>query len=231
MKKNIKYIKFVVALSLFFFGSLLKYIPVLIFNIDTKTMSSSTNIALTTFSNLISFVILVLMYRKNIIKGIKDLKKKKYKPLLDGFNYWFIGLMVMVISTTLISFISGGGTSTNEESVKTALESSWLAILSVCILAPVIEELVFRQGFKEIFKNKWTYLITSGVLFGALHVLLAPINSFVDYLYLIPYCSMGLAFAYMCYKTDNVMVSITMHITHNTLNAISTLFLAGVILW
>ena len=205
MKKYITYIKFAVALCLFFFGPYLRYIPILIFKINKDTMSNATSVLLTTFSNIICFVILIIMYRKNIIDGIKDLKKKKCKPLSDGFNYWFIGLMVMVLSTTIISFIDGNTTSSNEESVKLALQSSWLAILSVCIFAPVIEELVFRQSFKDIFKNKWTYLITSGILFGALHVVTTPITSFVTYLYLIPYCSMGLAFSYMCYKTDNIV--------------------------
>lgn len=231
MKKYIKYIKFTVALTLFFFGSLLQYIPILIFKINKETMSTSTSVALSTFSNIICFTILVLMYRKSIVEGIKDLKKKKYKPLLDGFNYWFIGLMVMVLSNTLISFINGGATSTNEESVRIMLSSSWLTLLSISILSPVIEELVFRKAFSDIFKNKWVYLTLSGLLFGALHVLLSPVTSFIDYLYLIPYCSMGLAFAYTQYKTNNIIPSITMHIIHNTINAISVLFLAGVAIW
>ena len=230
MKKYVKYIKFIIALTLFFFGSFLQYIPVLIFKINTNTMSTFTSIALSTFSNLICFIILILMYRKSIVTGFKDLKEKKGKPLLDGFNYWFIGLMVMVLSNTIISFINGGSTSTNEEQIRTMLNSSWLTILSVSILAPVIEELVFRKAFRDIFKNKWLYLATAGLLFGALHVLTSSISSFIDYLYLIPYCSMGLAFAYMYYKTDNILVSITMHVTHNTINAISTLILAGVLI-
>ena len=231
MKKYMKYIKFVVALSLFFFGTLLQYIPILIFKINEDTMSTSTSIALTTFSNLVCIIVLVLMYRKSIKEGIKDLIKKKGNPLLDGFNYWFIGLMIMVLSNTLISFINGASTSTNEESIRAMLNASWLAVLSICIISPVIEELVFRKAFRDVFKSKWGYLATSGLLFGALHVLSSPINSCVDCLYLIPYCSMGIAFSYMYYETDNIMSSITMHIIHNSLNTISTLLLAGVILW
>ena len=232
MKNIIKYIKFFVALSLFFFGSLIKYIPIFIFNIDTNNISNLTSISLTTFSNLVCFTILVLMYRKSIITGIKDLKTKKFKPLETGFNYWFIGLMAMVISNTLISLINNGTTSTNEDSIITMLESfPVLTTISIAIISPCIEELVFRKSFREIFKKKLVYLFTSGVIFGALHVLLSPINSFVDYLYLIPYCSMGIAFAYMYYKTDNITVPLTMHIAHNTLNVISTLLLSGAIIW
>lgn len=231
MKNIIKYIKFFVAISLFFFGSLLKMIPVFILKIDTHNMSEFTSTALTVFSNLVSFIILILMYRKSIIKGIKDLKKEKFKPLGEGFNYWFIGLMVMVISNAIISWFNKGATSTNEESIRFMIKNyPYLVILSISIISPCIEELVFRKSFRDIFKNKWIYLATSGLIFGGLHVFLSPINSIIDYFYLIPYCSMGIAFSYMYYKTDNIMVPISMHIVHNTLNIVSTLLLAGVIL-
>lgn len=231
MKKIIKYIKFFVALTLFFFGSLLRYIPVFIFKIDTQNMSDLTSILLSLFSNIICFITLILMYRKSIIEGFKDLKKKKFKPLVEGFNYYFLGLMIMVFSNIIISWLNHGGTSTNEESIRFVLKNfPYLTIVSITILSPCIEELVFRKSFREIFQNKLVYLCTSGLIFGALHVLLSPINSIVDYLYLIPYCSMGIAFSYMYYKTDNIMVPITMHIVHNTLNVLSTLLLVGAII-
>lgn len=226
-----KYLKFFIAILLFFFGSLLQWIPILIFKIDINNMTELTSLLLSIFSNLVSFTILILMYRKGISAGLKDLKKKNFKPLGEGFNYWFIGLMVMVFSNIVITIFNKGATSTNEESVRLLLKNfPYLMVLSVAIISPCIEELVFRKAFREIFKNKWIYLCTSGLIFGSLHVFLSPINSIVDYFYLIPYCSMGLAFAYMYYKTDNIMVPITMHIAHNTLNVISTLLLAGVII-
>lgn len=232
MKEIKKYTKFAIALSLFFFGSLLKYIPIFIFKLDQNNLSNETSIYLTTFSNIICFIILVLMYRKSIIQGIRDLKEKKGKPLLEGFEIWFIGLMVMVFSNLIITWLNKGSTSTNEDSIRIILKNfPYLALLSISIISPCIEEFVFRKSFREIFNNKWMYIATSGILFGALHILLSPINSIIDYLYLIPYCSMGIAFAYMYYKTNNIMVSITMHITHNTINAIVTLFMAGAIIW
>jgi len=230
MKKYIKHIKCFIAFLLFFFGSLFKYIPILLFKIDINNISNSTSAVLSTFNNTICFIILVLMYRKNIIAGIKNLKEKKFKPLLDGFNYWFIGLMIMVLSNTLISMFSQIGTSTNEAQIRVLLNSSWTTMISISLLAPVIEELVWRQSLYDVLKNKWYYLMVSGVLFGALHVISSPITSFIDILYLIPYCSIGVAFAYTQYKTKNIVVSITMHVIHNSLNLISTLILMEMII-
>ncbi len=230
IKKYSKYIKFTIAILLFFFGSYLQYIPATIFKIDMNSISITTKNYLSIFSNSIIFITLVLFYIKDIISGIKDLINTKFKPLDKAFNYWFIGVAVMILSNFLIRLINNGGTSVNEESIRVLLDKSpILTILSLTFISPVIEELVFRKSFRDIFKNKWIYFFTSGIIFGALHVIMSPVNSFVDYLYLIPYCSMGLAFSYMYYKTDNITTSLTMHIFHNTLNVISTILLGGFI--
>ena len=231
MKKYSKYIKFTIAILLFFFGALFQYIPILIFKIDLNTATDLTRTLLTMFSNTVIFIILVSMYFKNLIEGIKKLKDNKWKYLKIGFDYWFIGLMIMVLSNVAITLIKGGGTSTNEESIKQVLTTfPYLVIPYIAVISPCIEELVFRKAFKDVFKNKWVYICASGLIFGSLHVFLSPVNSFIDYFYLIPYCSMGLAFAFMCYETDNIAVPISMHILHNTLNIVSTLLLAGVII-
>lgn len=232
MKKYIKYIKFFIAITLFFFGSLFQYIPIFLFKIDVNNISYLNKTLLSMFSNTVVFIILVAIYWKDIITGIKKLKDNNWKPLKIGFDYWFIGLMIMVLSNVVISLIKGGGTSTNEESIKTVLLAfPYLTIPYIAIISPCIEELVFRKAFKDIFKNKWAYILTSGLIFGSLHVFLSPVSSFIDYFYLIPYCSMGLAFAFMCYETDNIIVPISMHVLHNTLNIVSTLLLAGAIIW
>lgn len=231
MKKYIKYVKCISALLLFFFSSLFKYIPAFLFKLDLNNISTTTQVYLSTFSNIVCFTILILMYRKDIINGFKDIKQKKGKPLLDGFNYWFIGLMIMVLSNTILSALSNIGTSTNEAQIRIFLESSWISILSIAIISPIIEELVWRQSVYDICKNKWIYIFSSGIIFGALHVFSSPITSIIDVLYLIPYCSMGIAFAYTQYKTKNIIPSITLHVIHNSLNVISTLLFAGMIIW
>lgn len=231
MKKYSKYIKCISALLLFFLSSLFKYIPAFLFKLDLNNISVTTQVYLSTFSNIMCFIFLILMYRKDITEGIKDIKEKKGKPLLDGFNYWFIGLMIMVLSNTILSSLSNIGTSTNEAQIRIFLESSWISILSIAIISPIIEELVWRQSIYDICKNKWVYIFSSGIIFGALHVFTSPITSIIDVLYLIPYCSMGIAFAYTQYKTKNVIPSITLHIIHNSLNVVSTLLLTGMNIW
>lgn len=229
LKKYQKYIKFIIAVFLFFFGSLIQYIPIYFFKLDINNINIITKNYLNIFSNAVVFTILCIMYMKDIVKGIKKLIDEKGKSLEKGFWYWFVGVVIMIISNKLIGLFNSAPA--NEESIHLFLkESPLLTIISISILGPIIEELVFRKSFKDVFKNKIVYFFASGIIFGALHIVMNPVNSLLDYLYLIPYCTMGLSFAYMYYKTDNITTSMIMHIFHNSLNVISTLILGGFII-
>ena len=87
-----------------------------------------------------------------------------------------------------------------------------MSIISV-ITAPIIEEFIFRKSFKNIFKLKYLFIIISGFIFGILHV--ADFSNISQILLGIPYILMGIDFAYIYYKTDNLFVTLTFHSAHN----------------
>ena len=152
--------------------------------------------------------------------------KENFNSIIDtGIKYWFIGLIIMVISNIFIGLFITSAKAGNEEGVQQLIHSSrFLSIIAVGILAPIIEELTFRKAFREIFTNKTLFVLASGLIFGGLHVILS-LNSLWDLFYIIPYSSLGIAFGYMYQKTDNIYTSIIMHIFHNT--ALTTLSLIG----
>ena len=41
-------------------------------------------------------------------------------------------------------------------------------------------------------------------------------ENLIDFIYVIPYALLGVSFAYMHDKTDNILASIMMHFIHNT---------------
>jgi len=84
------------------------------------------------------------------------------------------------------------------------------------IYAPLTEELIFRKSIRDVIKNKWLYIIISGLIFGGLHVV-SSIDSLIDLIYLIPYCSLGFVFASLYIKTNNIYSTIVAHSFHNTL--------------
>ena len=90
-----------------------------------------------------------------------------------------------------------------------------IMLITAGIIGPINEELIFRKCFKNILKNKWFFILISGIVFGYLHV--SGANSLNQFLYIIPYSSLGIAFATTYYKTNTVFSSIFVHMLHNTI--------------
>lgn len=223
---NIKKIpKLIIIVTLFFLASLFQLIPINLFHIDINHITNYQQLLLTTFSDSILLIILIFIYHKDLKKDFKKLKENFNSIIDTGIKYWFIGLIVMVISNIFIGLFIANAKAGNEEGVQQLIHSSrFLSIIAVGILAPIIEELTFRKAFREVFTNKVLFVLASGLIFGGLHVILS-LNSLWDLFYIIPYSSLGIAFSYMYQKTDNIYTSMIMHIFHNT--ALTTLSLIG----
>ena len=68
---------------------------------------------------------------------------------------WFIGLIVMVVSNLIINFFVTQAKAGNEESVQTLISAAkFLSVITMGILAPMVEELVFRKAFRDVFKKE-----------------------------------------------------------------------------
>lgn len=223
---NIKKIpKLIIIVTLFFLASLFRLIPIRLFHIDISNITNYQQLLLTTFSDSILLIILLFIYYKDLKKDFKKVKENFNSIIDTGIKYWFIGLIIMVISNIFIGLFITNAKAGNEEGVQQLIHSSrFLSIIAVGILAPIIEELTFRKAFREVFTNKTLFVLASGLIFGGLHVILS-LNSLWDLFYIIPYSSLGIAFGYMYQKTDNIYTSIIMHIFHNT--ALTTLSLIG----
>ena len=208
-------IKGIIAFLVFNSSIYIQYIPIKLFNLDVKTMSYSTAIILSTLASIIIFIILFIMYRKDLKEYFKDFIKNRSKYMDIGIRCWLIGLVLMMISNIILNVILKSGGANNEKVVQTMIKTLPLLMLfDAGVIAPFNEEIVFRKTIKDIFKNKWIFLIMSFLFFGAAHVISSAKTAF-DYLFIIPYGALGAAFAYAYYKTDNLFTSISIHMIHN----------------
>ncbi len=216
MKKyidNHKVLKGIGIFCLFFFSSLFQLIPIWLFQLDS--LEGKVGSYLTLFSNLILFGILFWIYRKDIKRDFQDFKKNFNQNLDIGFKYWLIGVIVMVVANSCIIFLLPEAQATNEESVQNVIHAApFISLISVGIIGPFIEEMVFRRSFREVFSDKWLFVLMSGLIFGSLHVILS-ISSPWDFAYIIPYSSLGFAFGLMYVKTNNIFTPIFLHVFHN----------------
>ena len=216
---------------LFLVSSLFQIIPITLLNYDTKNLTGNQRFILTSFSTIMTLIILLIVYRKDLKEDFKKIKKDLYKNLDVGFKYWLIGLIIMVTSNITISLFLKSANAGNEEMVQDIIKSTGvLTVITIGMLAPIVEELVFRKAFKDVFTNKYLFIIISGLVFGGMHVIFS-MNSLWDLFYIIPYSSLGIAFAAMYTKTENIFTSIIMHAFHNTVFTIISIISAGVILW
>ena len=108
-------------------------------------------------------------------------------------------------------------------------------IFSVSIYAPFTEELIFRHGIKDCFNGsskskfiRYLYIFTSGFIFAGMHIF-GQATGALDYLYIIPYMSLGVSFAALYSKTDNICSSISMHALHNTVTVILYFMSGGIV--
>ena len=225
-----KIILLVGVLLLFFFSSLFQIIPIMLLHLNTDKITPNQNIFLTIFSNSILSLILILIFRKDLKEDFKDFKKNYVSKMDDAFKIWVLGLTLMAIFNYAIGIINPNDIANNEQAVRNMLKVNPIAmVINTALIAPIVEELVFRKAFRVTFKNNIAFIIISGFVFGALHVVLS-IDNVLDYLYLLPYCSLGISFSYMYYKTDNIFAPLSMHIIHNAIITILNIVLTGAII-
>ena len=123
----------------------------------------------------------------------------------------------MIVSNLILTVITNGGIAGNEESVRKLIDIAPLYMLfNVAIYAPITEELIFRKSIRDFISNKFIYCLVSGIIFGGLHVI-STINTPIDALYIIPYSALGISFATLYTKSNNIFSSMSMHALHNTI--------------
>lgn len=210
-------IKLIILFFLFYFSKIFQYIPIIIFNMNIKTLTPEIKILLNLFSHLFLLVILLIIYRKDLKEDFKKMKKNIFKTLDNSIKYYLLGILGMIVSNILIAVLFKENGADNERLVQNMITSApYIMLITAGIIGPIIEELIFRKTFMDAFKSKWLFILTSGFIFGSMHVI-GTSSNLIGYLYFIPYASLGLSFAYMDYEENNIFPSIIMHIIHNSL--------------
>lgn len=212
--KHESLIKGLIAFILFFSSTYIQLLFVILFNINLTKITTRQATILSCVSSIIITLLLLILYRKELIKEWKIFKNNLSENLDIGFKYWMIGLGIMVVSNLILSVILKGGQANNEENIQKMIDAvPYLVLISAGICAPITEEILFRKVFKDNIKNKILFVLTAGFIFGYLHV--SSAESLIQFLYIIPYSSLGLCFAISYLKTDTVFTSMSMHMMHN----------------
>ena len=230
MKDNVKNIfKLIISFVLFFNLSLvITYIFKLV-GINYSDFNYIDYACLNTFIELIMFVVVLLFYKKYLKKDLVlfKLNKKDYiKKIISYFLIFlvvkygvalFSGLLLVMLGSDLV-------TSENQEAVVNLAKTlPFMMMISTSLLAPFVEEGIFRLGIRKVINNKYLFILVSGLIFGFMHIFPTELPLYVALIESLNYVTMGLLLAYIYNETDNIYVVIIIHALNNLLSMLMIL--------
>ena len=202
---------------LVFLGYLLlsKYADNILILLGFNKLSTPLKLIVSIIYELFILLTVIFIYLKTIVNDFIDYKQNIKYYINNYLKYWFLNLGLMMITNIIIINITNINNSTNQEYITKLLGKYPIyTIVATILIAPLTEELIFRLNIRKIFKNNILFIITSGLVFGALHMTVA--TSIKELLFIIPYSIPGFIFAYTLTKSKNIFVPISLHMLHNT---------------
>ena len=194
-------------------------IIILIRDYTLRYISEDDLFSMGTLGTVITYAILcgvMLLLTYKVFKH--DLKK------IDSWGKFFIqmGLGILctftaaLVGNTIVMLLGTEEMALNQELVESALAAMPLVmIITIVLLAPVVEEIIFRLVLMNLFNWKPIYnLIFSSFIFGLMHVVVGGL------IHIIPYFLMGLVFGYFYLKNNNIWHVTILHMLHNGLTVV-----------
>ena len=204
----------VITIIIYAMTSVLEYTLLYITKLNPAKMSITAKTIYLIICESSIIVIIALVNKEKLKANLKDIKKHFTEYYTQYLKLYALSLIVMIISNILITQLTHGIPGNEETIRQTITKAPVYMFFSAVFFAPFTEEMVFRNSIKNIIPSKTAFIITSGLIFGGLHVV-GNINTIYDLLYIIPYATPGIAFAIMLEKTDNILVSMGIHFLHN----------------
>ncbi|PFM11499.1 CPBP family intramembrane metalloprotease [Bacillus cereus] len=158
----------------------------------------------------LTLIIFFLIYRKEIMKDTKlsiKLSRNPFVWILVGIILIFLGQMVGSLLDKNIFQLTTQ--SANTSSTVAAAVISPVELISIVLLAPLVEEFVFRYAAINIltrrFTQTWSILISS-LFFSIMHF---------DFPFIFGYFLIGLVLAMVYVRTNLLLVSFFVHAIMN----------------
>lgn len=221
-EKLINIIKFVIILVFFFTLSSLLVIGIK--SIGFAIMDYKDIVVISSATEVLLSVLIFALYGTDLIKDKTILKDNDIvKKIIKYFcMFWIIKILSSLVMAALCAV--GGfdiNISENQEAINLYTTSApILMLLTSSITTPFVEEGIFRLGISKIIKNKYLFIITSGLVFGFLHIFPTDLNIIYALISSIPYVTMGMVLAYIYKKEDNIYYSIILHGLNNFISMI-----------
>lgn len=213
MRQIIKYS--LIFLSYFFYN----FFILLILNLLKIDISNFSVLTKNIYLFVVDFIYIFLLWffiKKDLRIELNNFKKNGLKLIIKFFPIYLFGVILMGISNSILINVTGLELSSNEENIRTMIKFYPIYMFfSSVIYAPFVEEVIFRKSIKKVIDNETLFILLSGLIFGLIHVISGGNESINEILMGIPYIIMGIDFAYIFYKSENIFTTMTLHSLHN----------------
>ena len=156
----------------------------------------------------------VWSYREVIQRGFENLLKRRFVRDIA------IGYVVRVVLTMLLALVVPLQQTDNQANIESLLNSTSIVLMLIltCVVAPIVEELVFREAIIGAFKDKmnpWILTAISIFFFVLLHSI--SNSGGIDWSAALMYVPLTIPLVGMYrYYEDNVAASMLMHFVSNS---------------
>lgn len=163
---------------------------------------------------LITAMYAVWSYREVIQSGFENLVKRRFVRDIA------IGYVVRVVLTMLLALVVPLQQTDNQANIESLLNSTSIVLMLIltCVVAPIVEELVFREAIIGAFKDKinsWILTAISIFFFVLLHSI--SNSGGIDWSAALMYIPLTIPLVGMYrYYEDNVAASMLMHFVSNS---------------
>lgn len=181
---------------------------------DLLNISKTAGLYITSVANFIFLFIIIHIYKDTLNNYCKKFKKNINQNLLNSLKIFFLGLVLYITFNVLIGILDVPVLGSQSSRIEIFKKIPIMFILNTIFYYPIIEEFVFKLSLKEILKNKWTFIIITGLL-NAFFQIVFSISNISDLLYLIPYTIFFSSLSYIYYKTENITYPILFRMCYN----------------
>lgn len=183
----------------------------MLFGYSLEEMALNSVIIWIVFSFAATFVVVLLLLRKEIKKpSIERNAASVEASILWAIGGVFLALFAQGLAANIEAFLGIEMGSENTQQILSLIEASPIVVLVSSIIGPILEEIVFRKViFGSLYKrfNFFLSAIISSVIFALAHAELE---------HLLLYSAMGFTFAFLYIKTKRILVPIFAHVSMNT---------------
>lgn len=197
------------------------FIPIDIISLMvSKTGFNGIDTYIYTIGEILVNIVIILLFIKKIRKKQEFSLKLKYKPNIREYMYALLFLLshLLIFSNTIGILIQKIEVSEwLIEAIDDMLIDPIIAFISLCVIAPVFEEIIYRGIILEQLSKRYsdfTSIMVSGLIFGLIH---ANIHQGVNAFFI------GLIIGFIYIKTNSLILCMFWHFMNNFLVFISSM--------